>query len=64
MLVSMGDPVCYMHLLDEDGRMPEVIEPEAEPGGRPERDGQERDGGADPARAPEPRAREVGQPGR
>lgn len=19
----MGDPVCYMHLLDEDGRMPE-----------------------------------------
>lgn len=21
----MGDPACYLHLLDEDGRMPEPV---------------------------------------
>jgi hypothetical protein len=21
----MGDPVCYMHLLDEEGRMPDAL---------------------------------------
>lgn len=22
----MGDPVCWMHLLDEDGRMPDPVD--------------------------------------
>lgn len=43
----MGDPVCYMHLLDEEGRMPdrpypvdegevELLSVEGEPDSEPE----------------------------
>ena len=28
----MGDPVCWMHLLDEDGRMPDPVDEAEEEG--------------------------------